>query len=102
MPANYPVWDNDSTPHTDPNARASRTRVVSNVPAVRVRGATYRGSQPIHGVFELVDCHVQHVNGEDRYEVYCGWFGVKPPTVLPRTSATARSAPVLLGWPELR
>jgi hypothetical protein len=55
MPANYPNWERGVTPHTDPSARATRTRSVSGVRAVRVRGATYRGSQPIDGVFELVD-----------------------------------------------
>jgi hypothetical protein len=84
MPVNYPVWKSGVTPHTDPNARASRTRLVNRVRAIWVRGATYRGCQPIDGVFELVDSRVQRVKGEDRYEVYCAWFGVKPPTVYPR------------------
>jgi hypothetical protein len=59
---------------------------VTGVPAIRVRGATYRGSPPIEGVFELVSSIPEQVDGEDRYEVYCAWFGVKPPTTYPRIS----------------
>jgi hypothetical protein len=51
---------------------------------VRVRGARYRGSQLIDGVFELVDSVPQRVRGEERYEVYGAWFGVKPFTKYPR------------------
>jgi hypothetical protein len=57
---------------------------VIGVPAIRVRGATYRSCQPIDGVFELVSPIPQQVAGEERYEVYCAWFGVKPPTTYPR------------------
>jgi hypothetical protein len=84
MPKNYPDWNTEVTPDTHAGATASRFRTVSGVPAIRVRGATYRGSQPINGVFELVDCTPQQVNGEDRFEVYCSWFGVKPPNTYPR------------------
>jgi len=88
MPTNYPNWELGVTPDTDPSARISRTRHVSGVRGVRVRGATYRGSQPIDGVFELVDSRPQQVNGEERYEVYCAWFGVKPFTKYPRISVS--------------
>jgi len=57
---------------------------VTGVLALRVSGATYRGSQPIDGVFELVTATPQRVQRDDRYEVYCSWFGVKPPTTYPR------------------
>jgi hypothetical protein len=85
MPANYPDWRED-TPHTDALAKATHTRTVTNASAIRVRGATYRGSQPIDGVFELVDAVPRSVDGEERYEVYCAWFGVKPLTTYPRIS----------------
>jgi hypothetical protein len=85
MPANYPNW-RSNTPKTSPLAKAAKWRNESNVPAIRVRGATYRGSQPIDGVFELVSATPQSVNGEERFEVYCSWFGVKPPTSYPRIS----------------
>lgn len=74
------------TPNTDARARAFGHRTVSCVPAIRVRGATYRGSQPIDGVFELVDSRPRRIKGEERYEVYCAWFGVKPFTCYPRLS----------------
>lgn len=95
MPANYPDWDDSATPHTDSRAAVSRYRSVSGVRAIRVRGATYRDSQPIDGVFELVGSQVQQVNGEDRYEVYCAWFGVKPPTTFPRISVRPEVAELL-------
>ncbi len=83
MPANYSDWT-PSTPNTHPAAVASLTRAVVNVRAIRVSGATYRDSQPMDGVFELVGEVPQEVNSEERYEVYCAWFGVKPPTCYPR------------------
>ncbi len=99
MPANYPVWDDSGiTPHTESSARPTRTRSVSNVLAIRVRGATYRGSQPLDGVFELVSIKVQMVNGEERFEVYCAWFGVKPPTKYPRLSVTSGNYELLHGY----
>jgi hypothetical protein len=88
MPANYPDWRPD-TPKTDSNAKGTEIRKVSGFPAIRVHGATYRGSQPIDGVFELVSSVPQLINGEERYEVYCSWFGVKPRTMFPRISVSA-------------
>ncbi|MCL4555171.1 MAG: HNH endonuclease [Actinobacteria bacterium] len=84
MPTDYPSWVHGSTPHTHRDAVPTRTRAVVDVPAIRVSGATYRGSRPITGVFELVSTKPQLVVGEERFEVYCAWFGVKPPTKYPR------------------
>ena len=84
MPANYPPWISGVTPRTHAEAKGTRLRSVRNVPAIRVRGATYRGSRPLDGVFELVALPPQQVAGEERYEVYCAWFGVKPFTKYPR------------------
>src|SRR5689334_1487373 len=98
MPANYPEWNDGVTPHTHPAAVATRTRVVNGVPAIRVHGATYRGSQPLIGVFELVMLTPQYVAGEERYEVYCAWFGVKPPTTYPRLSVQPGSYELLAGY----
>lgn len=83
MPANYPEWDSGVTRHTQADATATRTQAVSGVPAIRVRGARYRSSRPLDGVFELVSPTPQQVAGEERYEVYCAWFGVKPRTTYP-------------------
>jgi hypothetical protein len=68
------------------------------VPAIRVRGATYRGSRPIDGVFELVTPTPQQVAREERYEVYCAWFGVKPPTKYPRISVRPGGYQVLSSY----
>jgi hypothetical protein len=84
MPVNYPTWHQGVTPNTEPNAVATGWRDVEDVPAIRVRGATYRDSQPLDGVFELVRLRPQKVNRESRYEVYCAWFGVKPRRTFPR------------------
>src|SRR3954462_9080950 len=86
LPGNYSTWVRGKTPPTRPNARPSRWRQVTGVSAIRVRGATYRNSQPFDGVLELVSTDPQPVNGEERYEVYCSWFGIKPKTVFPRIS----------------
>jgi len=98
MPANYPNWERGVTPHTDPGARASRTRAVSGARAIRVLGARYRGSQPIDGVFELVDSRPQQVKGEERYEVYCAWFGVKPFTRYPRLALSPDACELILNY----
>jgi hypothetical protein len=47
------------------------------------------------GVFELVDSKVQNVAGEERYEVYCSWFGVKPRTKYPRIRVNSNSIEML-------
>ena len=86
LPANYPEWVSGVTPDTHEHATVTRSRTVSGVPGIRVRGATYRGCRPIDGVFELVALNPQRVAGEERYEVYCAWFGVKPLTTYPRIS----------------
>lgn len=86
MPASYPAWAEGVTPRTHAEATSTRTRTVTEVPAIRVRGATYRESRPLDGVFELVSPTPQQVAGEERFEVYCAWFGVKPPTTYPRLS----------------
>jgi hypothetical protein len=86
MPMNYPEWVSGVTPHTHPDAQMTRHRNVGGVVAIRVTGATYRGSQSIDGVFELVSDRPQQVAGEQRFEVYCAWFGVKPHTKYPRIS----------------
>ena len=83
MPANYPRW-NESTPSSHPKAKPTRWRYVKGVPAISVQNATYRGCLPFNGILELVSIHSQKVHGEERYEVYCAWFGIKPPTVYPR------------------
>lgn len=85
MPANYPSW-NDSTPDTHPKAKPTRWRYVKGVLAICVENATYRRSLPFNGILELVSEQPEKVNGEDRYEVYCAWFGVKPPRKYPRIS----------------
>ena len=69
--------------------------MVSGVTAIRVRSATYRGCQPIDGVFELVSEASQSVNDEPRYEVYCAWFGVKPYTTYPRISVCREQCEVV-------
>lgn len=84
MPANYPDWISGVTPNTHSNAIPTRTRSVVGVPAIRVRGARYRNCRPLDGVFELVNRAPQQIAGEERFEVYCAWFGVKPPTNYPR------------------
>ena len=84
MPANYPNWVEGVTPRTHPDAVPTRTRLVCGVPAIRAHGATYRGCRPLDGVFELVSPTPQRVAGEERFEVYCAWFGVKPLTRYPR------------------
>jgi hypothetical protein len=88
MPANYPDWIKGKTPHTHSKAHATGLRRVDQpCLAIRVSGATYRGSLPIDGVFELVaDAWVKD---EPRYEVFCSWFGVKPFTCYPRIKAAA-------------
>src|SRR5262245_40423068 len=90
MPANYPDWT-PSTPKTHPSATATRRRTVTNALVIRVTAATYRNSQTIDGVFELVSESPQQIEGEDRFEVYCAWFGVKPFTNYPRISVQPRS-----------
>jgi hypothetical protein len=95
MPANYPTWNYGITPDQNPNAYATRIRVVHDVHAIRVRNATYRKSRPIDGVFEVVSLIPQAVKGGDRYEVYCAWFGVKPPTKYPRIFVAPENCEVL-------
>ena len=85
MPASYPTWKPD-TPHTDDAAKPCATRRVSGVFAIRVAGASYRGSHPFDGVLELVSTRPQTVKGERRFEVYCGWHGVKSRGTFPRIS----------------
>jgi hypothetical protein len=96
MPANYPEWVSGVTPHTNSDAHVTRHRKVDGAKVIRVTGATYRGSRPIDGVFELVSDRPQQVAGEQRFEVYCVWFGVKPHTKYPRISVTPS------GWKLLR
>ncbi len=87
MPANYPNWtDSDNIYRTHPNAKPTRWRYVKGVLAIRVQSATYRKCRPLAGVFELVSELPQLVRGENRYEVYCAWFGVKPKYKYPRIS----------------
>lgn len=87
MPRNYPIWNaDDKIPNTNVHALPSRTLSVTNVLAIRVRSATYRSCQPINGVFELVSDVPQSVANEERFEVYCAWFGVKPRNRYPRIS----------------
>ncbi len=87
MPANYPYWENNiNIPHTHPYAKPSRWRQVNGALAIHVQNATYRGCLPFDGILELVSEHPQIVNGENRYEVYCAWFGVRPKNKYPRIS----------------
>lgn len=86
MPVDYPDWIPNVTPNTSLNAKPTRKRTVENRPAIAVDGAQYRGCKPFTGVLELVDVNPRRVDGEDRYEVYCAWYGVKPRSSFPRIS----------------
>ncbi len=83
MTSDFKEWNN-STPHTSRKATATEKRQVTNVNAIRVKGATYRGCQPIDGIFELADTQMQSISGDIRFEVVCGWFGVKPYNTYPQ------------------
>jgi hypothetical protein len=98
MPAYYPTWDYGVTPDQNQNAYVTRTRVVHDVQAISVHNAIYRKSRPINGVFEVVSLTLQAVNGEERYEVYCAWFGVKPPTKYPRIFVAPENCEVLIHY----
>lgn len=98
MPANYPDWVHGVTPTTNPDARVTRYRRVSGAKPISVTGATYRGSRPIDGFFELVLDTPQQVAGEQRFEVYCAWFGVKPHTKYPRISVFPGGWKILLNY----
>lgn len=77
----YPDWDDDNTPHTDDKAKVNKTRAVTNVNAIEVRGGKYRGAT-LDGVFELVNPPAAKLPG--RVLVRCSWFGVTPPTTYPQ------------------
>ncbi len=86
MPANYPRWKDGVTPCTHSAARPKKWRPVKNVTVIRVSGSTYRDCQPMQGVFEVVNPKNpirRWKGGELRCQVYCPWFGVKPPTTFP-------------------
>lgn len=76
----YGSWDGH--PHTNKSARPSAWRHVDGVQAIRVSGATYRGSQPIDGFFEVVS-EPKESRGKLKVEVRCSWHGVKPRTCFP-------------------
>lgn len=87
MTSNFKEWNN-TTPHTSHKATATDTRQVKNVNAISVKGATYRGCQPIDGIFELADTQMKSISGDIRFEVVCGWFGVKPYNSFPQIKIT--------------
>lgn len=84
MPPPYSNWTH-GIPHTSKRAKAVTWRQVSNATVIRVKGATYRNSQPIDDVFELANPNdrPQQKYRALRIEVICSWFGVKPPTSYP-------------------
>lgn len=77
MPARYPAWDTRPAPRTERCAAITAWRHEAGVGALRVEGASYRGSRPLSVAFELVEGRPQP-DRKGRYEVYCSWFGVKP------------------------
>jgi hypothetical protein len=87
MAASYPDWNNQ-IPHVDKNARPCGYRRVVGVRVIEVRGATFRGSQPLDGTFEIVRLPA-HRGGNLRVEVLCAWHGVKPPTCYPHLKLEA-------------
>jgi len=86
MPATYPKWIAGKTPRSDAKASPTRFRRVVEVPALKIVNADYRSSQKFSGVFELVSTTQRAFSGKFGYEVYCSWFGVKPPTGYPKIS----------------
>ena len=84
MPYTCPTWAHGATPHTDSNAVASSSSMVSRVTVIEVKDATYRNSRPFSGVFEMVNPNRDPRNWRGlRVEVYCSWHGVRPPMTWP-------------------
>ena len=86
MPATYPNWNARMTPSANEAAKPTNWRFVENAIVIEVSGATYRKSKPICGIFEVVNAGnpLKIFNGKLRCEVYCSWFGVKPPNIFPQ------------------
>ena len=85
MPPKYPNWKRGVTPHTNAQAGPSAYRAERGVTAIRVKNARYRNSQPLNGVFQVVDpaSPITKRNGQLSCQVHCSWFGVKPFTCHP-------------------
>lgn len=95
MPKEYPVWRENDAPSTRAGAHVTRHRDVVDVLAIRVVDATYRDSEPITDVFELVTSEPHTLKGEERYEVYCAWFGVRPGSNFPRIAVKPGSFEII-------
>lgn len=82
MPAEYPIWKSGETPNTlqGPSDAVARRRQRDRDPGRRCQVSRQQSAD----VFELVSTDPSHRQGQERYEVYCAWFGVCPPTVFPR------------------
>ena len=89
----YENWKQGITPHTDYNAKVRSFRKVSNVRAVEVEGAIYRGAY-LKGIFEIEiqlkndDPVIIKPSGKRKIKVICAWYGVKPPTTFPQLDIT--------------
>jgi len=99
MPAIYPVWSM-GTPHIDSFATIRRIRPVSNVSVIEVEWAIYRGCLPIKGFFELVNPlrNPRTWRHSLRAEVYCAWYGVKPPTCFPNIELKQNQYSIIHNW----
>jgi hypothetical protein len=86
MPKNYPRWNDDITPHTDPLAKVTLRRNVYDVRVIKVELAIHRKAI-LSDMFELEEQNDDPIlikpSGKRKVKVVCAWYGVKPPTAYP-------------------